>query len=86
MALKDSAVTTPIVPQKPTSESSASSRRIFHQPPDKLGPEQIRQYQAYLFQSKSYPQPRSRSTCPPPSAPAGITRLPAEAHRRRTCR
>jgi integrase/recombinase XerD len=24
----------------------------FHQPPDKLGPEQIRQYQAYLFQSK----------------------------------
>ena len=24
----------------------------FHQPPDKLGPEQIRQYQAYLFQTK----------------------------------
>jgi len=24
----------------------------FHQPPDKLGPEQIRQYQAYLFQAK----------------------------------
>src|SRR5215471_74213 len=24
----------------------------FHQPPDKLGPEHIRQYQAYLFQSK----------------------------------
>lgn len=24
----------------------------FHQPPDKLGPEQIRQYQAYLFQGK----------------------------------
>ena len=24
----------------------------FHQPPDKLGPEQIRQYQAYLFQIK----------------------------------
>ena len=24
----------------------------FHQPPDKLGPEQIRQYQAHLFQSK----------------------------------
>src|SRR5215472_16171353 len=24
----------------------------FHQPPDKLGPEQIRQYQAFLFQSK----------------------------------
>jgi integrase/recombinase XerD len=24
----------------------------FHQSPDKLGPEQIRQYQAYLFQSK----------------------------------
>jgi integrase/recombinase XerD len=24
----------------------------FHQPLDKLGPEQIRQYQAYLFQSK----------------------------------
>ena len=26
--------------------------RHFHQPPDKLGPEQIRQYQAYLFQTK----------------------------------
>src|SRR5271157_1543810 len=25
----------------------------FHQPPDKLGPEQIRQYQAHLFQSKN---------------------------------
>jgi integrase/recombinase XerD len=24
----------------------------FHQPPDKLGPEQIRQYQAFLFQTK----------------------------------
>jgi integrase/recombinase XerD len=24
----------------------------FRRPPDKLGPEQIRQYQAYLFQSK----------------------------------
>jgi site-specific recombinase XerD len=24
----------------------------FHQPPDKLGPEQIRQYQVYLFQTK----------------------------------
>src|SRR5215470_4258161 len=24
----------------------------FHHPPDKLGPEQIRQYQAYLFQTK----------------------------------
>src|SRR6202790_4934741 len=24
----------------------------FHQPPDRLGPEQIRQYQAHLFQSK----------------------------------
>ena len=24
----------------------------FHQPPDKLGPEHIRQYQAYLFQTK----------------------------------
>jgi len=24
----------------------------FHQPPDKLGPEQIRQYQAHLFQAK----------------------------------
>ena len=24
----------------------------FHQPPDKLGPEQIRQYQAHLFRSK----------------------------------
>jgi integrase/recombinase XerD len=24
----------------------------FHQPPDKLGPEQIRHYQAYLFQTK----------------------------------
>src|SRR5215470_4326894 len=24
----------------------------FHRPPDKLGPEHIRQYQAYLFQSK----------------------------------
>src|SRR5215472_17182335 len=24
----------------------------FHQPPDQLGPEQIRQYQAFLFQSK----------------------------------
>jgi len=24
----------------------------FHQPPDKLGPEQIRQYQSYLFQTK----------------------------------
>ena len=24
----------------------------FHRPPDKLGPEQIRQYQAYLFQAK----------------------------------
>src|SRR5215469_1285437 len=27
----------------------------FHQPPDKLGPEQIRQYQAFLFQSKKLP-------------------------------
>jgi site-specific recombinase XerD len=26
--------------------------RHFHQPPDKLGPEQIRQYQAHLFQTK----------------------------------
>jgi integrase/recombinase XerD len=26
--------------------------QYFHQPPDKLGPEQIRQYQAYLFQTK----------------------------------
>ena len=26
--------------------------KYFHQPPDKLGPEQIRQYQAYLFQTK----------------------------------
>ena len=26
--------------------------RHFHQPPDKLGPEQIRQFQAYLFQTK----------------------------------
>jgi len=25
---------------------------FFHRPPDKLGPEHIRQYQAYLFQSK----------------------------------
>src|SRR6516165_7111480 len=25
----------------------------FHQPPDQLGPEHIRQYQAYLFQSKN---------------------------------
>ncbi|HEX8798542.1 MAG TPA: site-specific integrase [Terriglobales bacterium] len=24
----------------------------FHQPPDRLGPEQIRQYQAYLFHTK----------------------------------
>ena len=24
----------------------------FHQPPDKLGPEQIRQYQAHLFEAK----------------------------------
>ena len=24
----------------------------FHRPPDKLGPEHIRQYQAYLFQNK----------------------------------
>jgi site-specific recombinase XerD len=24
----------------------------FHRPPDKLGPEQIRQYQAHLFQNK----------------------------------
>src|SRR5262252_4133049 len=24
----------------------------YHQPPDKLGPEQIRQYQAHLFQTK----------------------------------
>jgi Phage integrase, N-terminal SAM-like domain len=24
----------------------------FHQPPDKLGPEKIRQYRAFLFQSK----------------------------------
>jgi site-specific recombinase XerD len=24
----------------------------FHQPPDKLGPEQIRQYQVHLFQAK----------------------------------
>jgi integrase/recombinase XerD len=24
----------------------------FHQSPDKLGPEQIRQYQAHLFQTK----------------------------------
>src|ERR1700752_2697359 len=24
----------------------------FHQPPDKLGPEHIRQYQAHLFQAK----------------------------------
>ena len=27
----------------------------FHQSPDKLGPEQIRQYQAYLFQKKLSP-------------------------------
>ena len=27
-------------------------REHFHHPPDKLGPEQIRQYQAYLFQTK----------------------------------
>lgn len=26
--------------------------KYFHQPPDKLGPEQIRQYQAHLFQAK----------------------------------
>jgi integrase/recombinase XerD len=26
--------------------------KYFHQPPDKLGPEQIRQYQAYLFRTK----------------------------------
>jgi integrase/recombinase XerD len=26
--------------------------QYFHQPPDKLGPEQIRQYQAYLFQTR----------------------------------
>jgi hypothetical protein len=26
----------------------------FHQPPDKLGPEQIRQYQAHLFQAKKF--------------------------------
>jgi integrase/recombinase XerD len=26
--------------------------QYFHQPPDKLGPEQIRQYQAYLFRTK----------------------------------
>jgi integrase/recombinase XerD len=26
---------------------------FFHRPPDKLGPEHIRQYQAYLFQSKN---------------------------------
>jgi site-specific recombinase XerD len=26
--------------------------KYFHQPPDKLGPEQIRQYQAHLFQTK----------------------------------
>ena len=25
----------------------------FHRPPDQLGPEHIRQYQAYVFQSKS---------------------------------
>ena len=27
---------------------------VFHQPPDKLGPEQIRQYQAHLFQGKKF--------------------------------
>jgi integrase/recombinase XerD len=27
----------------------------FQQPPDKLGPEQIRQYQAYLFQKNLSP-------------------------------
>jgi site-specific recombinase XerD len=27
----------------------------FHQPPDKLGPDQIRQYQAHLFQKKLSP-------------------------------
>src|SRR5712692_9092784 len=26
----------------------------FHQPPDKLGPQHLRQYQAYLFQEKSW--------------------------------
>jgi len=26
--------------------------RYFHQPPDTLGPEQIRQYQAYLFRER----------------------------------
>ncbi len=26
----------------------------FHQPPDKLGPEQIRQYQAHLFEAKKF--------------------------------
>src|SRR5258708_39435151 len=30
----------------------AEFAKHFHQPPNKLGPEQIRQYQAYLFQTK----------------------------------
>jgi len=35
----------------------------FHQSPDKLGPEKIRQYQAHLFQSKKLaPATVSRST------------------------
>ena len=37
----------------------------FHQPPDKFGPEQIRQYQAFLFQSKKLSPARSASMSPP---------------------
>ena len=28
--------------------------RHFHQPPDRLGPRHLRQYQAYLFQEKKF--------------------------------
>jgi|GEM_PF-4747353 len=49
---KDSDVTIPIVPQKPTSRSSAISQRFSTDQPDKLGPEHSRQYQAYRFQKQ----------------------------------
>jgi integrase/recombinase XerD len=35
----------------------------FHQPPDKLGPEQIRQYQAHLFQAKKFGSCHGQSVC-----------------------
>jgi hypothetical protein len=45
-------VTIRIAPQKPTSGSSAISQRFSTDRRTSLGPEHIRQYQAYLFQKQ----------------------------------